>query len=383
MTEYSKDFGLNPDHVWLNAASEGPIPKCSAAALQEAIGWKLSVHELTIPRFQQVPVGLKISLSKLIDAPADEIILGNSATYGLHLLANGLSWEAGDDILLMRNDFPTDILPWLHLTKKGVNVRQLKGLGEVLTIEEINAAITPKTKLICLPLIHTFSGLALDVKAIGALCLQKKIIFVVNLSQALGAFPVSVKELSVDAIVCAGYKWLMGPYGTGFCWMKTDLRKRLDYPQAYWIALMDEQSLSSEQDIQLKEDSSAKRYDVFGTANFFNYVPWKASIDYLLNIGLDEVSRHNQELVDILISGIDLDRFEILSPVEKINRTNLVVISSRNRNENALIAAHLNKQGVHIALWKHKLRIAPHIFNTRKDIERFLSVLNGYENDNK
>ena len=375
MHDYSKDFALAPGHVWLNASSEGPIPKVSAAALQEAMAWKLSPHQLTIAKFQQVPLELKKAIAGLIHVPYDEIILGNSATYGVHLLANGLPLRAGDEIVLMRNDFPTDILPWLHLKDKGVLVHQIQPAGEVLTLAEVEAALTPKTKVVCLPQVHSFSGWPLDITAIGNMCHRHGILFIVNMSQTIGAFEVNVAGLPIDAVVCAGYKWLLGPYGTGFCWVKTELRERLEYPQAYWISLMDENALSTKDEIVLKKDRSSRRYDIFGTANFFNYVPWKASIEYLFNIGMAQVQGYNQLLVDRIIDGMDIEQFELLSPVDKGRRTNIVVFSHRDRARNANILEYLKTQGVYAALWKSKLRLSPHIYNTMEDIERLLSVL--------
>ena len=132
LPDYTKDFSLIPRHTWLNVASEGPLPKKPNEALQEAIQWKSSPHLLTIPKFQQVPLELKKTISGLIHVEADDVILGNSATYGLHLLANGLEFKAGDEIILLQNDCPTDILPWLSLQQKGVIVHQLKAQHHVL-----------------------------------------------------------------------------------------------------------------------------------------------------------------------------------------------------------------------------------------------------------
>ena len=241
------------------------------------------------------------------------------------------------------------------------------------------AAINPRTKVICLSYIHTFSGYAIDVAAIGQICQKHGILFVLNLSQAAGAFPVDISALPIDALVCAGYKWLLGPYGTGFCWMKKEVREKLEYPQNYWISLMDEVGLSHEGPLLLKEDRSSRRYDIFGTANFFNYVPWRASIEYLLAIGLDQVHAHNQQLVDQIIDGIDSKNFYFVSPIVKGSRTNIIVFSHQQASHNSALFEYLKTQGLHLALWKGKLRIAPHIYNTPQDIDRFLSVLNSYE----
>lgn len=376
--DYTSDFSLKTNHAWLNVASEGPLPKKANQALQEAVEWKSAPHLLTIPKFQQVPLKLKETISRLIHVDRQDVILGNSATYGLHLLANGLEFKAGDEIILLQNDFPTDILPWLSLQSKGVIVHQLKAQQHVLTLQEIKKAVNARTKLVCLPLVHSFTGYRQDIKAIGRYCRSQGILCVVNLSQAAGAFEIDLSQWEIDAVVCAGYKWLLGPYGTGFCWIKPQVRERLNYPQNYWISLMDEPGLNSEGAIKLKDDHTARRYDVFGTANFFNYVPWQASIEYLLTIGLAAIDRHNQGLVDQLVDGINQDSFELVSPALKIERTNIVVFSCKDASRNCHLFEFLKSKGYYLALWKNKLRVSPHIYNTTQEMEGLLKAINNY-----
>ena len=378
LRDYTKDFLLIPQHTWLNVASEGPLPRKANEALQEAIQWKSAPHLLTIPKFQQVPLGLKKTIARLIHVESDDVILGNSATYGLHLLANGLGLKAGDEIILLQNDFPTDILPWLSLEQKGVVIHQLKAQEYVLTPQEVKKAINARTKVVCLPLIHSFTGFKQDIKAISKLCRLHGILCVVNLSQAAGAFEIDLGQWEVDAVVCAGYKWLLGPYGTGFCWIRKEVREALDYAQNYWISLMDEKSLSSEGELYLKDDRSARRYDVFGTANFFNYVPWQASIDYLLELGLDLVDAHNQGLVDQLIDGLDGKCFDLVSPRPKKERTNIVVFSYKDVSNNSHLFEFLKGKGYYLALWKNKLRVSPHIYNAPQEIQGLLAALDAY-----
>ena len=106
---FAGDFGPFDGRVWLNCAHQGPLPRVAAEAAREAIDWKVAPYRLTSERFGGVPAGLRESLARLIGAAADDIILANSASYGLHLMANGLPWKAGDEILLMKGDFPSDI----------------------------------------------------------------------------------------------------------------------------------------------------------------------------------------------------------------------------------------------------------------------------------
>ncbi|MFI5206110.1 MAG: aminotransferase class V-fold PLP-dependent enzyme, partial [Candidatus Paceibacterales bacterium] len=191
-------------------------------------------------------------------------------------------------------------------------------------------------------------------------------------------FEIDVSQWEVDAVVSAGYKWLLGPYGPGFCWIRKEVRQQLEYFQNYWIALMDEAALRADGPIHLKEDHSARRYDVFGTANFFNYVPWKASIDYLVKIGLDKVDQHNQMLVDQIVDGLDQKYFELLSPRPKKERTNIAVFSCKDASQNPHLFGFLKDKGFYLALWRNKLRVSPHIYNTPQEMESLCRSLEKY-----
>jgi selenocysteine lyase/cysteine desulfurase len=375
---YLNDFGPFNGQLWLNSASEGAIPKVSAEAARQAVEWKLRPFELTLERFAQVPKDLKVVIGQLMNVDPTDVILGNSATYGIHLLANGLPLQTGDEILLMQNDFPSDILPWLGLQIKGIVVRQIKSENHVLTPDEISAAISPKTRVVCLPHVHTFSGHVLDIQSIGKICHQHKIIFIVNMSQSLGNRAIDVGALPVDAITTAAFKWLCGPYGTGFCWMRKELRESLNYNQAYWCSIMRPQDLIHEDQLVLKEDTSSRRYDVFGTANFFNFYPLTRSVQYLLDIGLDRVERYIDQRVCEVIDGLKSAEFNLISLTANGARSALVVFSHKDRTQNLEIFNFLKQHKIHLALWKGNLRVSPHIFITPENIRQFLTVLSEF-----
>lgn len=379
MNDYSKDFGPFDGKIWLNCASEGPLPHAAVQALQEATEWKLKPYQLTHKRFAQVPQQLKAVIGKFINVNPEDVILGNSATYGIHLFANGIPLRSGDEILVMQNDFPVDILPWLGLEDKGVKVRQLKPNGCVLQSEEILANLTSATKVVCLVHVHTFTGHVVDIQKIGEICRKKDIIFIVNFSQSLGTMPIDVGRLPIDGMTTAGFKWLCGPYGTGFCWMTPRLRERIQYNQNFWANVMSQKELEGDGELALSRNSSAARYDVFGTANFFNFCPLRASIEYLSSIGINKIYQHNSGLVDKIISGLDTKKYALISPAQEKERSMLVVFSHRDKNKNSLIFQHLMAEGIYLALWKGNLRASAHIYTTDDEVKRFLSVLNSFE----
>src|SRR5438067_2264097 len=141
-SDYHADFDPFGGRVWLNCAHQGPLPRAAAEEAREAIAWKVCPFELTAERFAGVPARLRRALGRLIGAPADEVILGNSASYGLHLLANGFPWEEGDEVLLVRGDFPSVLLPWLGLEARGVRIRYVQPARHLPDPEELRGALT-------------------------------------------------------------------------------------------------------------------------------------------------------------------------------------------------------------------------------------------------
>lgn len=378
MDDYSRDFGPFNGRTWLNCAHQGPLPKIAAQEAHEAIGWKVAPHELTPERFNSVPARLRSALARLVGATVDEIILGNSASYGLHLLANGIPWQSGDEILVVSNDFPSDILPWLPLEKHGVRVQRLRPRNPLPDPDELREAISSKTRLFCTTWVHSFSGFAADLDGLVSICREKNVISVVNASQGLGARPFDFRSVPVDAIVSVGFKWLCGPYGTGFCCIKRDLLQSLQYNQTYWLVQMTAADLGRDNgEIHLPQGPPTSRtFDVFGTANFFNFKPWAASLEYLLQQGIDRIAAYDQELVNQFLVGLDSRKFEVTSPLTGNARSTLIFITHHDSNRNDKIRLTLEEAGIEVAYRKGKLRLSPHLYNTSADIEKTLSILN-------
>jgi cysteine desulfurase / selenocysteine lyase len=375
---YHADFGPFGGRVWLNCAHQGPLPRVAAEEARAAIAWKVCPSELTAGRFAEVPARLRRALGRLIGAPADEVILGNSASYGLHLLANGFPWEQGDEVLLVRGDFPSVLLPWLRLEARGVRVRHVEPARHLPDPDELRSALTPRTRVFCTTWVHSFSGVACDLAALGSVCRSNGTRFVVNASQGLGARPFDV-SLPVDAVLGVGFKWLCGPYGTGFVWVRPELLRSLRCHQAYWLAQMTADDLGKDGgEVRLPEGPpTAGSFDVFGTANFFNFKPWAASLEYLLGVGVERIAAHDQALVQRLLDGLDPAQFDVLSPREGPARSTLVFVSHKEPERNPSLHARLRDAGVDVAYRRGKLRLAPHLHNTEADIDRALAVLNG------
>jgi len=381
MTDISRPlpgFGDFDGRAWLSTAHQGALPLAAAAAAREAVDWKTKPFELTQERFDGVPQRLREVLGRLVNVPADDIILGNSASRGLHLIANCLDWRAGDEVLVLDGDFPSDILPWrLPERDHGVKLVPITPRDRVVAPDELEAAITPRTRVFCTTWVHSLSGCAVDLDALGAICRAHGVLFVVNGSQGLGARPLDLGRAPVDAFSCVGFKWLCGPYGTGFAWVRPELRETLRPMQAYWLSMLTAEDLGKPSvPTTLRDGRGARAFDLFGTANFFNFWPWIVAIEHGLEIGHDTIRDHDQALVSRFIEGIDDDRFEITSPREPgPRRSTLVFFSHRKAERNASIHAALKEAGVDMAFRIGSLRMAPHLYNCAADIDRALAVL--------
>ncbi|MBU0756293.1 MAG: aminotransferase class V-fold PLP-dependent enzyme, partial [Planctomycetes bacterium] len=326
-----------------------------------------------------VPLRLREALGKLIQAPAEDIILGNSASYGMHLVANGMGLRRGDEVLVVKGDFPATILPWLGLADRGVRVKTVEMIDGRVSAEEVARNLNAHTRVFCSSWVFSFYGLKIDLPSIGRVCHERGVKLVVNGSQALGTQPLDIMDGYVDALTSTGFKWLCGPYGTGFCWVDPAWRETFDYNQAYWLSMLVADDLKKAQDLpKIKKGLGARKYDVFGTANFFNFVPWTAALEYLLDAGIDRIKTHNDALVSRLIEGLDPERYELHSPRIIEDRSTIVILSHKEADKNAEIFETLHEKGICISLRNGLLRFAPHLYNREEEIDHAREILNGF-----
>ncbi len=309
-----------------------------------------------------------------MNSEPEQIVLGNSTSHGLHLVANGLSWNDGDEVLVIEGDYPATVVPWQRLARQGVRVRALRPVGGLLSAGELVAAIGPRTRVLAVTLVDSFTGHALDLHSLGQVCRAEGLLLVVNASQALGARLVDVSRTPVDAVISCGYKWLCGPYGTGFAWLHPGLLRRLRPQQAYWLAMQAGRGLDQMRQTSIREDIGVRAFDVFCPASFASTLPWIASLELLISVGIGTIAAWDQQLVDRLIDGTDTDLYQLISPAGGPSRSSLVVLS---RADGTTRQRHrqLTEAGIDTAYREGNLRLSVHLFNTAWDIDRALDVL--------
>jgi selenocysteine lyase/cysteine desulfurase len=371
-------FGPFDGRSWLNTAHQGPLPRPAVEMAVQAAELKAAPHRIGDDDFSAVPERLRALLARLVGSPPDQIVLGNSTSYGLHLVANGLDWQDGDEVLVIEGDYPATVLPWQRLDRRGVRVRALRPAGrqaaELLSGAELAAAIGPRTRLLAVTWVDSFTGRTLDLDELGAVCRQAGVLLIVNASQALGARPLDVSATPVDAVVACGYKWLCGPYGTGFAWLHPHLLDRLRPQQAYWLAMQAGRGLDQMRETSVRDDIGVHAFDVFCPAGFATTLPWIASLELFLGTGIGTIADWDQRLVDRLLAGIDPERYRLISPASGPARSTLVVLSPIG-DDSEQRHRRLSAAGIDIAYREGNLRVSAHLFNQPAEIDRALAAL--------
>ncbi len=368
------EFGPFDGRSWFNTAHQGPLPRAAVDATAQAAALKAAPHRIGDDDFRDVPERLRALLARLVGGRSEEIVLGNSTSHGLHLIANGLSWQDGDEILTVEGDYPATVLPWQRLAGAGVRTRSLRPTSDLLSGEELAAAIGPRTRVLAVTWVDSFTGRTLDLQALGAVCRHAGVWLAVNASQALGARQIDVTATAVDAVVCCGYKWLCGPYGTGFSWLHPDLLFQLRPQQAYWLAMQAGRGLDQMRETTVRDDLGVRAFDVFCPASFATTLPWIASLELFLDTGVETIASWDQHLIDRLLNGLDHDQYDLVSPAVGPTRSTLVVLS---RSDGASEQRHrqLAAAGIDAAYREGNLRLSIHLFNTAAQIDGALDSL--------
>jgi selenocysteine lyase/cysteine desulfurase len=253
-------------------------------------------------------------------------------------------------------------------------VDELREIGERLRDDRdrLAEAVTAGTRVMAVTWVDSFTGTALDLHALGTQCRSRGVLLVVNASQALGARPLDVSATPVDVVSACGYKWLCGPYGTGFTWIRPEVIGRLESRQAYWLAQRSGGSLDHMREYEIR-DLGVRGFDVFCPATLQNDA-WAAAVELLTGIGIGAIAAHDQRLVQQLLDGVDRDRYDVVSPADGPARSTLVVLHPRAETATDVVA-RLAARGIDVAAREGNIRLTPHLFNTPAQIAAACAAL--------
>ncbi len=375
MPDYRAEFHDFEDWIYLDAANQGPMPRASVKAVQEALDLKKFPQRLTNDFYFDLPDEVRGLLAQLIGAKPQEIALTNGASDGTNAVSASLELAPGDEIVIAEGEFPSNYYTWRNWERRGVRVRRARARGRFLSADDVLAELANRTRLVTLSWVHFSNGNRLDIARIGRECRRVGAALLVDASQAVGAIPFRVAELECDFLTCCGYKWLLSPYGTGFFWVREDWIERLPVREVYWQAIEGARNFNALPREGWQLAPGARRWDSAETANFFNLSAMKASAAFLLRVGVETVFRHSRSLLDYLLEHFPHDRCVLASPGDPDQCGTFLAVSARSPEKTQALWEKLQQQRIYVSLRENGLRIGPHLYNVERDIDRLLSVL--------
>lgn len=375
-TDYRREFADFEGVAYFNAAAQAPLPLVSANAAQEALEWKKHPYRLPDDIYFDLPDRIREKTARIIGGRSIEIAVNTGASSGMACVAAGIDWKPGDEVLIGKGEFPAHFATWLRYEQAGkLRMRIVEPTGRFIAADDYVASIDSHTRVVTASLVRFDNGAMLDAARVARACEKVGAAFVLDVSQCAGAMKINVRDLGATMAVCSGYKWLLGPYGTGFFWIAEEWIDRLPLGAAYFAALEGARDLHSMFSRDLRVVPGARRWDAAETANFTNLAAFDASLDLLERIGGESIQRHVDALTNQVIELMPRDRVALASPESRERRGPYICVSARNPNETRALYEKVRAAQIHLSLRENALRIAPYIYNTRDEVSRLLDIL--------
>ncbi len=371
--DINSEFPILMQMDFFNHAGVAPITHRASVALQEyalEASTFAYVKDKWYPRISQV----KQAIAKLINARSEhEIAFVPNTSTGLSLVANGLDWHEGDNVIISDMEFPANRYPWENLKRHGVELIEVNSLPDgTIDVEDVCEAITNRTRVVSLSSVQYASGFRIDLKPISEMVHQAGGYLCVDGIQSVGVIPMDVQEFGIDFLSADGHKWLLGPEGMGFFYVHEDLSPLLNPPVLGWHSVVNPMDFGNYK-FQLHDD--AKRFEP-GTQNIPGIVAMGASIDVLLEVGIEQVWENVQKLTQQICDGLPHVGCKVLSPRGKGQTSGSVVFAPTNENVNTKrVVAELAKQNIFAVVREGRIRVSPHFYNQPQQIDRLLEQL--------
>jgi selenocysteine lyase/cysteine desulfurase len=374
MRDYRDAFPDFSPATYLDCAYQGPFPRVTAERLRQSVEIQSHPDRLQSAEFFQLPDRVRARIARLVGADASEISLTNSATQGIGIVATGFEFSAGDEVVVSRSNFPSNLFSWLHLRRKGVGVKVLEPSRHEVTPEQVAAALTKRTRVLALDWVNYANGNRIDLVTLGGLIHERGGIFVVDGTQGVGAMQLNLHAVPVDVMACAAYKFLLGPYGTAFAYVRKDLLEKLDLPVINWYSVegTDDFNALPRESFALKRE--ARIFDSGETANFINLHGLDASLEFLEAVTTVAAHGHCRRLLNRLTEGLRIRGYSLPGSTPG-NESTILGFQAATVDATAALHKKLRAHQIAVSLRQGVIRVSPYLYNDESDIERLLDFV--------
>lgn len=366
---YRPLFPVCERRIYLNHAGVSP---CSTRVRDAVAAWidDLVVNGMTSGfDWEEQAEAVREKVARLVGASAAEITFVRATSHGLGLVAEGLDWRGGDEVVCAPAlEYPTNVYPWTRLRERGVVVREIAA-GAGVTAEAVESVLSDRTRVVAVSSVQFATGHRTDLAALSSLCGDRGAHLVVDAIQSLGAFPLDVAETPVAAVSACSHKWMLGLLGAGICYIRGDVIGELRPPLVGWRSTADRWAFDGTR-FELPE--SATRFEE-GTLPFPLIAGLGAALDLLLEIGVDRIAAHISGLLDRLVGR--LDALGCASTPPAGDRAGILLFEAPEGCDTAQLHRRLEAAGFATALRRGRIRVAPHLYNTAAEIDQLADAV--------
>ena len=307
----------------------------------------------------------------IVRAEPYEIAGGSSATELLSSLAWSISPKKGENIVSTSSAFPSTVYPWSRVAATtGAEIRLAESKKGFSTTDAIRSLIDENTSVVCISHTEFSNGYTYDLEILSELTHKKGAILVVDATQSAGAIPIDVKKSRIDVLVAGSYKWLCGPFGSAFMYIRHNLAKRLN---PGLVGFRSHKNMWNLDASRLRYNDNTSKFE-FSTLAFGCILGLAESLHYLNGIGIENIYRYNFFLTDYLIDGLKKADAKIISTDKCKYRSPIITAKFKYKDSESMIN-DLRYAKIFVSQRKEWVRFSPHFYNTLDDIEFVISEI--------
>lgn len=358
--------------IYLNHASVSPLPWETIEAMDKYLDERRRYGSRKEMEWFERTEEIRNAVARFIGASTEEIAFTKSTTHGLMLVAQGIPWNEGDEILIVNGEFPANIYPWLSLDERGVVVKFLEPVMGRVELEQVKKNVTEKTRLFALSFVDYLTGHRRDLKTIGGFLREKGILFSVDAIQGLGVFPLDLSATPIDFLSSGGTKWLFSPMGTGIFYVRKGLLNTLKIPFIGWRGVKNFLDFS-EYDMTPRPD--ARRFEM-DTYNLAGVMGFGASINLISEIGVSFIMEKVIALTDYLYERLkDIRGIKILTPRDYEKEKSGIITFRIEGIPAPDVKEYLEKMEIEVSERGGWIRVSPHFYNKKEEIEELIKEI--------
>jgi cysteine desulfurase/selenocysteine lyase len=367
------EFPWSRDRIYLNNASIGPIPVRTQHAIEVIEAKRRDPAQFADTELPLVLTNAREAAARLVHASPAEIALAPNTSYGLNMAAHILPLRAGDIVLVPDGEFPANVYPWMLQARRGVRTelvpRTTQGWPDETRLLERVA--DPRVRAVAVSFVQFATGYRIDLERLGAACRAHGTFLVVDAIQGLGQCPLDVSVTPVDILSCGAQKWLLGPWGSGFLYVRQDLVTECEPSFAGWMAFRGTDDFTRLTDYDPTFHADARRFELI-TLPFQDMAGMTASLGLFAEVGIAAVAEHLRVLRTPVLEAAARGRFAVVSPTEAPHDCGIWCIRTGDLRGTY---RRLRAAGVIASLREGSIRLSPHLYTAPDDIARVVEVL--------